>query len=134
MTKILVVDDNAFMRKMLGRLIETEQNSFITEAGSSESALNAVREKSFDIILIDISLENEDSGIELIKKIRAEGNKTPILCISLHEEVLYAERIKQAGAQGYLMKQDAGENITAALAALLEGGNYWPATQPAQRS
>ena len=129
MIETLVVDDNLLMRKMLKQLIEGEADCRVTgEAENIEEALSVLARGHFDVILVDISLQTREGGIHLVQQIRELGIRTPILSVSLHEQSLYEEQLRQAGAQGYLMKQDAVENLIPAIRDLFEGRVYWPAS------
>ena len=123
MISIFLVDDNPFMRKAMRQLIELEPDFKICgEAGTAEDALKGLSQAKPDIALVDISLGGDEKGIQLIRDIRDVGHNFPILTISLHEEALYADRVLQAGAQGYLMKQDAPENIVQAIQQVCSAG------------
>jgi DNA-binding NarL/FixJ family response regulator len=128
MSSVLIVDDNNLMRRMLKELVEIAPDLEVKgEAGSVEEAMSLALSRRFDIILIDISLQSREGGVELIKRFREQGLTTPILSVSLHEQSLYEEKLREAGGQGYLMKQDAVDNIVPVIHSLLEGKTYWPA-------
>jgi DNA-binding NarL/FixJ family response regulator len=93
------------------------------EADNAKSGLQAMREKSPDIALVDITLPGTD-GLELIKLMLAEQPKLKILVVSMHDESLYALRSLRAGAKGYLMKAEALEQIVAALRKIVAGDLY----------
>ena len=123
MIEIFLVDDNPFMRKTMKQLIELDAAFKVCgEAASVEDALKALEDLKPDIALVDISLGGDERGIELIKNIRSLGHRFSILTVSLHEEALYADRVYAAGAQGYLMKQDAPERIIHAIQHILSSG------------
>src|SRR5437016_12362519 len=82
-----------------------------------------IRELGPHLVVVDIGLPGA-SGIELTKTIRAEFPKLPVLILSMHEEALYATRALRAGAMGYIVKQDAIDNIAAALREALDGRQY----------
>lgn len=129
MIRILLVDDSSFMRKVLKQLIESEEEyRVVAEAQTAEDALNISRKEELELILMDISLDSEDDGIKLIDRIRKEGTQTPVLTVSMHEEAHYANKLRQAGAQGFLMKQNAFENIIPAIRRVSLGYSYWPET------
>ncbi len=126
MIRILLVDDNPLMRKLLTQLIESEKEyRVLAEAENEEEALRILDQNAFDIVLIDVSLNEQEAGIDLIKTIRQRGMNIPILSVSLHEKSIYAERLRQAGAQGYLMKQDAAENIIPAIRKISSDKGAW---------
>lgn len=121
MVKVFLVDDNSFVRKVMKQLIELEKDFKVCgEADNAEDALVLVEQLNPNIALVDISLGGNEQGIELIKSIRQKGHHFPVLTISLHEETLYADRVMNAGGQGYLMKQDAPETLVRAIRYVLE--------------
>jgi DNA-binding NarL/FixJ family response regulator len=73
--------------------------------------------------VLDISLRGPD-GIEVLKSLRATNPALPVLVLSMHEEEIYAERALRAGANGYIMKQEATEKVLVALRRLLRGEVY----------
>lgn len=123
-TKILLVDDHPVLRKGLVRLIDTK-NGFVVcgEASAATDAMIQIRDLRPDLVIVDIGLPGA-SGIELTKTIRAEFPRIPVLILSMHEEALYATRALRAGAMGYIVKQDAIDNIVVALDEVLNGGRY----------
>ena len=122
--KILLVDDHPVLRKGLVRLIDSNDEFVVCgEASTASEAMKLIRELRPDLVVADIGLPGA-SGIELTKTIRAESPKLPVLILSMHEEALYATRALRAGATGYIVKQDAIDNIAVALRDALKGGRY----------
>ena len=122
--RILLVDDHPVLRKGLVRLIDSKEEFVVCgEASSAAEAMILIRQLKPDLVIVDIGLPGT-SGIELTKTIRAEFANLPILILSMHEEVLYANRAIRAGALGYIVKQDAIDNIAVALREALEGRQY----------
>ena len=120
-SKILVVDDHPMIREGLVRLVDDEQDLAICgQADDAPEALKAISETKPDVVVVDISLKNS-SGIELMKSIKAQYPKLPVLILSMHNEALYAERALRAGAMGYIMKQEASEKLLAAIRHVLGG-------------
>jgi len=93
------------------------------EAGDIRSALEAIAVLRPDIVVVDISL-NGPSGIELVRTIRQFNDTLRILILSMHDESVYAERVLRAGANGYIMKQEATEKVLDALRRILGGEVY----------
>ena len=123
-SKILVVDDHPMIREGLVRLVDNEQDLAICgQADDALEALKAISETKPDVVVVDISLKNS-SGIELMKSIKAQYPKLPVLILSMHNEALYAERALRAGAMGYIMKQEASEKLLAAIRHVLCGQIY----------
>ena len=85
--------------------------------------MDVIRRVVPDLAIVDLSLPGAN-GIELIKNIRAEFSNLPVLVLSMHDESLYALRALRAGANGYVMKQEALENVINAIGEVLAGRPY----------
>ena len=119
--KLLVVDDHPIVRRGLVQLINQEEDLVVCgEACDAAAALEAVEALRPDLAIVDISL-GDVGGLELIKWIRSQWPDLPMLALSIHSESLYAERALRAGAQGYVMKQEATEIILSAIRRVLRG-------------
>ena len=122
--KILIVDDHPIVRDGLIRLIHEEQDLTVCgQAEDAHQALKAISESRPDIAIVDITLKSSD-GIDLMKNIRSQYPKLPVLILSMHDEALYAERALRAGAKGYIMKQEASEKLLEAVREILSGRIY----------
>jgi DNA-binding NarL/FixJ family response regulator len=123
-SKILVVDDHPIMRRGLAELINLEKDFVVCgEAESVKSALELIKAEAPDLAVVDLSLKNE-SGLELIKDIKARFPKVLVLVLSMHDEGFYAERALRAGAKGYIMKQQATSQVLVAIRRILGGEVY----------
>ena len=119
--RILIVDDHPMMRNGLAQLINNEPGlKVIAEADTAGQAINLAAKQKFDLALLDISLPDK-SGLELIKDLRALQPELPILVVSMHDEMIYAERVLRAGGRGYIMKQAGGEKFLGAIRQVLAG-------------
>src|SRR5271163_2089444 len=122
--KIFVVDDHPIVRQGLTLLINQESDLAVCgEAEEMNSALSAIQSAHPDILIVDISLNGPD-GLELLKNIRITSPHLPVLVLSMHDESIYAERALRAGANGYIMKQEATEKVLVALRRILSGEIY----------
>lgn len=122
--RILIVEDHPIVRRGLRELLEREPDLMICgEAEGNFEALKAARESSPDLAIVDLSLK-EGHGLDLIKTLRREKPKIRVLVLSAHEESLYAERALRAKAGGYIMKQEAPENLVKAVRRVLRGEIY----------
>lgn len=123
--RIVIVDDHPLFRKGLEQLINSSGDGFhiCGEAGDAAEGMSVIRGLKPDLVIVDLSLPGAN-GIELIKNIRAEFAKLPVLILSMHDESLYAVRALRAGAQGYVMKQEALENVIVAIREVLAGRPY----------
>ena len=119
--RVLIVDDHPMMRTGLAQLIDNENDLKVcAEADNAGQAINAVAKQKFDLVLVDISLPDKN-GLELIKDIRTLKPDLPILVVSMHDELIYAERVLRAGARGYIMKQEGGQKFLLAIRQVLAG-------------
>jgi DNA-binding NarL/FixJ family response regulator len=122
--RLLIVDDHPMMRTGLAQLIDSEGDLKVcAEADNAGQAINAVSKQKFDLALVDISLPDKN-GLELIKDIRSMNPDLPILVVSMHDEMIYAERVLRAGARGYIMKQEGGQKFLQAIRQVLAGQVY----------
>ncbi len=125
---ILIADDHAILRKGLIQILREEFHSAcITEANNSLDVHQKISEKNWDIILMDISMPGR-SGIDTLKQLRAEGNKTPVLMLSMHPEEQFGIRVLRAGASGFLNKDTAGDELITAVHRVLSGRKYISST------
>ena len=122
--KVFLVDDHPIVRQGLGLLINREPDLVVCgEAEDAPSAMQRMASAQPDLMVIDISLDGPD-GLELLKTIRLKEPILPVLILSMHEESTYAERSLRAGANGYIMKQEATERVLVAIRRILEGKVY----------
>ncbi len=122
--RIVIVDDHPLFRKGLEQLIHSDGAFAVCgEAGSATEAMDVIRKLDPDLVIVDLSLPGAN-GIELIKNIRAEFPKLPILVLSMHDESLYALRALRAGAEGYVMKHEAMANVVQAIHEVFSGRPY----------
>lgn len=121
---ILLVDDHPLMRDGLATLINRQPDlAVFGEAGDPMAASQALIKGNPDLILTDITMPGR-SGFEFIKDLIAAKADRLILVVSMHDEVIYAERALRAGARGYVMKEAGGENLLAAIRRVLDGQVY----------
>jgi DNA-binding NarL/FixJ family response regulator len=121
---VLIVDDHPLVRRGLSDLIKAEEDLAVCcEAWSSPTALRMMRTCPPNAAIVDISHPGVN-GIELIKIMKAELPKLPILVLSTYEEERYALRALRAGASGYVTKSSALGAVLRALQKILEGGIY----------
>ncbi len=122
--RVLIVDDHPMMRTGLAQLIGSEPDLKVcAEADNARQGLEAVSKLSLDLVLLDISLPDK-SGLELLKDIRAIRPELPVLVVSMHDELVFAERVLRAGGRGYIMKQEGGQKYLQAIRQVLAGQIY----------
>ena len=119
--KILIVDDHPIYREGLKAVLaRLPQFVICAEAETAEAALELVRVENPDLVLVDLSLPDK-TGLDLIGDIHALNPTLPVLAISMHEELLYAERVLSAGGRGYIMKQAGADAVIQAISNVFKG-------------
>lgn len=122
--RVLLVDDHAIVRKGLAALLMREKDIEICgEAGTVEEAFRDIFDLHPACVIVDLSIKDRN-GLDLIRDVRAKGYFGKILVLSMHDESLYADKAIRAGAQGYVMKDQADEVLVSALRTVLEGRIY----------
>ena len=122
--RVLIIEDHPLLRERLAELIERQGNMQV--CGTTDNiadGLFLVQSTQPQLVVLDITLKGP-SGLELIKEMAAQHLDVPILVLSMHEEMLYAERALRAGARGYISKQEPSEQILSAIRQVLLGQTY----------
>lgn len=123
--RVLLVDDHAVVRSGLAQLIARETDlSVCGEAGDVAAARAAVASLRPDVAVVDISLDRDLSGIELIKDLATSCPALRVLVLSMHDEDVFAERVLRAGASGYVMKSEAPDVLIRAIRTVVGGALY----------
>jgi DNA-binding NarL/FixJ family response regulator len=122
--RVFIVDDHPIVRQGLALLINREADLAVCgDAEEAATALLRIEAMQPDIILVDISLNGPD-GLDLLKSVRGQNLRLPVLILSMLDETMYAERALRAGANGYIMKQEATEKVLVAIRRILGGDVY----------
>ena len=124
MTRILVADDHQIVRAGLKNLLsEYKEFTVAGEAGSGTDALKMVRESDWDVVLLDISMPDMN-GIDTLKQIKRSKPDLPVLILTMHPEDHYAINLLRAGANGYVCKECAPEQLVGAIRTVASGRRY----------
>ena len=124
MIRIVIADDHTIMREGLKRILEgADDIEVVGEATDGFEALAQVRKGGFDLLMLDLSMPGRN-GVELIRQIKDEMPKLPILILTMHDEEQYAVRAIRAGARGYLTKESAGTQLVSAIRRVASGRPY----------
>ena len=124
MTRIAIADDHVLVRRGLAELLrEMDDFRVVGEAESGDALLRLIREERVDVIVMDMNMPGP-SGLDLVKSIKAEFPKMPILVLSAHPEDQYAVRVVRAGAMGYLTKESAESDLVVAVRRVASGKRY----------
>jgi len=122
--RIIIVEDHEVFRLGIRELINHEPDLMVcAEADNVNSARELIEKLAPDMAIIDITLK-KSNGLDLIQEINASHSHMKVLVLSMHDELLYAERSLQAGAQGYIMKQETSKSIVKAIRHILNNNIY----------
>ena len=126
MIRVLLADDHSIVRDGLKRILAATTDIEVAgEAASGDQALALVKRGAYDVAMLDMSMPGL-SGLDLIKRVKIEKPKLPILVLSMHAEAQYAARVLKAGASGYLNKDSASEQVIGAIRKVATGGVHIP--------
>jgi two-component system invasion response regulator UvrY len=124
MTKILIADDHRLVREGLRQILEdTEDIQVLGEAGNGHEVLQCVSQTDYDVVLLDISMPGMN-GLDVLKQLRVTFPDCKVLILSMYPEDQYAVRLLQAGASGYLTKDNAPDELISAIRKVASGGRY----------
>ncbi len=122
--RILIADDHPIVRAGFKLVIaDTQDMTVADEAANGQEVLNLIRKHDYDIVLLDISMPGRN-GLEVLKDLKAEKPKLPVMILSIYPEEQYAVRALRAGASGYMTKASAPNELIAAIRKISQGGKY----------
>lgn len=123
--RVVLTDDHVFVRDGIKSLLENEANIVVVgEATDGLEALKVIEEEKPDLLILDIRMPNL-TGIEVVEKLRAQGNLVKIIMLSMHESEEYVLKSIRAGADGYLLKGSSKEEFLKAVHTVSNGGKYF---------
>jgi two-component system invasion response regulator UvrY len=122
--RILIADDHPIVREGYKKILSDTPDMIVAdEAENGQEVLNYIRKKNYDLILLDISMPGR-SGLEILKELKNEKPRLPVLILSIYPEEQYAVRAFRAGASGYLTKASAPNELISAIRKISQGGRY----------
>lgn len=126
---ILLVDDHPIFSKGFAQMLNSQPTyEVVGTAVNCQEAMGAVREKNPELVIVDLNLGDED-GLDLIRDIKQIKKNIKILVLSMHDERYYAERALRLGARGYIMKEEAIDNVFDAVKTILAGKIWLSSTE-----
>lgn len=126
MKKILIVDDHTMFRQALQAVLydsQTPDSLSCDNVGSAGEAKAKLAGKQYDLIILDISMPGA-SGMELLPELKSICPATSVLMLSMYPEEQFALQALRLGASGYLTKQEAADELLAAMDTISKGGKY----------
>ena len=124
MIDILLADDHALFREGLKQILAKHSDLRVAdEAGNGDEVLRKVRKRSFDVVLLDISMPGQ-SGWDVLAELKCEQPDLPVLILSMYPENQYAIRMLKAGASGYISKESVPDELITAIRKVAGGGKH----------
>jgi two-component system, NarL family, invasion response regulator UvrY len=124
MIKILIADDHSIVREGLRQIVaDVPDMEVIDTAADGEEALNKALKNDFNVIILDISMPIK-TGLDVLKELKEKKPGVNVLMLSIHPEEHYALRVLKSGAQGYLTKESAPEELITAIRRVSQGRKY----------
>ncbi len=121
--KLLLVDDHAIVRAGFRYLLENDADYEIHEVNSAEEACRIYSDYNPDAVIMDLMMPGM-GGLQGVRHIHAKDNNARVLVLSMRDDPIYVSQAMKAGAQGYVTKRSAPEELTKAVVALIKGRNY----------
>ncbi len=124
--RILIVDDHEIVREGIRNLLSQSRPGWVIcgQATNGKDAVEAVRDLAPDAVLLDITMPMM-SGLEAARRIAKSGTACRILMFTMHESDSLGKEVRDAGAQGYVLKSQAAKNLIVAIETILAGGTFF---------
>jgi two-component system, NarL family, invasion response regulator UvrY len=124
MIKVLIADDHPVVRQGLKQILADEPDfTVVGEASHAQELLEQMRKYDCDVVVLDITMPGR-GGLDVLKQLRHERPKLPVLILSIHPEDQFGLRVLKAGAAGYMTKESAPDELVKAIRKVFGGGKY----------
>lgn len=122
--RVIIVDDHKLMRRIMHEVLRRDEHiEVVGSAADGLEALRLIQNAASDVVLLDLALPEMD-GVEVLKKLREQAIKTPVIIVSVHSQTHAVNRALQEGAQGYVTKTSMTRELVPAVWAVSEGQTY----------
>jgi DNA-binding NarL/FixJ family response regulator len=122
--KILIADDHAIVREGLKQIVAEQSDMIVAgEAHNAQGVLDLLQKQEWDVVVLDINMPGR-SGLDVLKEIKQQHPKLPVLVLSVHPEDQYGLRVLKAGAAGFMNKESAPAELVSAIRKVYRGGKY----------
>jgi two-component system invasion response regulator UvrY len=124
MINILIADDHAVVRRGLKQILSEESDMAVFDVACDAGELfKKINKRDWDILILDITLPDR-SGLDVLEELKRKLPKLPVLVLSVHPEEQYAIRALKSGADGYVNKRTAPDELVKAVKKVVSGGKY----------
>jgi DNA-binding NarL/FixJ family response regulator len=129
-TRVILADDHTLVRAGIRRILESQPDlEVVAEAADGTAALEAVQRQGADVLVLDLNM-NGLEGIEVLRRCKSEHPELKVIVLTMHAGREYVSRTLGEGADGYLLKDSAVQDLAAAITAVMGGGTFFsPAIQ-----
>ena len=122
--RVLIADDHPVVRKGLREIVASEHDMIVVgEAKSGDEALDLAKKLDWDVAVFDYAMPG-CSGADLVREVKRQHPGRPVLVLSILPEEVHAGQVFKAGGAGYINKESASEELTAAIRKVVNGGKY----------
>jgi two-component system response regulator NreC len=123
--KVLIVDDHIIFIQTLSVLFERESGiKLVGQTGDSQSSMQLIKETTPDVVILDLVMPGIN-GIGLARQIRSRLSSIKMICLSMHSEPQFVRAMVNAGASGYVLKNNAFSDLVSAIQAVYSGRKYF---------
>lgn len=125
MTRVVIAEDHQIVREGIRTLLENAVCcEVVGEAGDGREALEVVEEEQPDVLVVDLSMP-ELNGLEVIRRVHEQRPEVGVIVLSMHGDAGYVAQALQAGASGYLVKEDTTEHLVEAIERVEQGRRFF---------
>ena len=124
MIRIIIADDHPIVRAGMKQIISEASDMMVAdEASDGHKLLSKIKKGNFDVVILDITMPHMD-GLDVLKQLKIEKPKLPVIILSIHPEDQYALRVLKEGASAYVTKTSAPDELINAIRKVFRGGKY----------
>lgn len=132
-TRVLLADDHTLVRAGLRKILEQNRDVVVVgEVADGPAALAFLERQPVDVVVLDLTMPGEFDGFGLLRRARARWPALPLLVLTMHASAEHAARAVREGANGYLLKDSAADELVAGVRAVMAGRSYYG--EPVQRA
>lgn len=122
--RIVLADDHLMVRGGLKVILDAEADfEVVAQAGDVKSARRLVGEQQPDVLVLDLNMPG-GSALNAIPELRSQAPMTQIVVLTMRDELSVVREARQAGAAGYVLKEQASDDLIKAIRAVVAGGTY----------